>query len=121
MIAKLAVWGEDRESARRKLVNALGDTAVLGIKTNTGYLAEICVSPWFASGDFHTKTLEERPRDSAVTELPEEILAAAVWAFASTARGGSAGPTASHKAEGDCYSPFVSESGWRTLGDGGQA
>ena len=40
MLGKVIVHGPDRESARRALVAALDETAILGFTTNTGFLRE---------------------------------------------------------------------------------
>ncbi|HJU20706.1 MAG TPA: acetyl-CoA carboxylase biotin carboxylase subunit, partial [Stellaceae bacterium] len=50
MIAKIAVWGEDRAAATRRLQRALAETAVLGLTTNLSFLARIASHPAFAAG-----------------------------------------------------------------------
>jgi acetyl/propionyl-CoA carboxylase alpha subunit len=59
MIAKIAVWGEDRERARRRLSRALGETAVKGITTNTAFLRQLLELPAFKAGHYHTGTVAE--------------------------------------------------------------
>ncbi|MEK7706301.1 MAG: acetyl-CoA carboxylase biotin carboxylase subunit [Myxococcota bacterium] len=59
MIAKIAVWAEDRERARRRLHRALGETAVKGITTNTAFLRQLLELEAFKSGDYHTGTVAE--------------------------------------------------------------
>ena len=41
MLAKLVAHGGDREHARRRLVRALGDTTVLGLRTNRAFLVDV--------------------------------------------------------------------------------
>ena len=41
MLAKVVAWGSDRDQARRRLRRALGDTVVLGVTTNTGFLCDL--------------------------------------------------------------------------------
>jgi len=50
MLAKIITHGETREEARRKLVEALKDTAVFGPATNKAFLIEALEKPDFASG-----------------------------------------------------------------------
>jgi acetyl-CoA carboxylase biotin carboxylase subunit len=57
MIAKIAVWAEDRPRARARMLRALRETAVHGIVTNKQFLAELVACKDFASGDYHTGTL----------------------------------------------------------------
>jgi len=59
MIAKIAVWAPDRESARRKMARALKETAVKGIKTNARFLRRLLDHQTFRSGDYHTGTVAE--------------------------------------------------------------
>ena len=54
MQAKIIAWGEDRETARHRLIQALDDTVVLGVATNRDYLLATLRTDAFASGDFST-------------------------------------------------------------------
>lgn len=57
MIAKIIAWGEDRNSARRRLIWALRDTVAHGIVTNRSFLQNLLASPDFISGDYHTGSI----------------------------------------------------------------
>jgi acetyl-CoA carboxylase, biotin carboxylase subunit len=59
MIAKIAVWAEDRERARKKLLRALAETAVKGITTNGAFLRTLLAAPSFADGTYHTGSIVE--------------------------------------------------------------
>ena len=54
MQAKIIAWGEDRETARQRLLKALQETTLLGVVNNKDYLAQIVAHEAFASGDFST-------------------------------------------------------------------
>jgi geranyl-CoA carboxylase alpha subunit len=54
MQAKVIAWGEDRETARMRLVHALEDTLLLGVASNRDYLLDVLRTEAFASGDFST-------------------------------------------------------------------
>ena len=58
LVAKVIVWGEDRETAIGRARRALGEVVVRGISTTTQLLAELLREPWFVAGEFHTGTLE---------------------------------------------------------------
>jgi acetyl-CoA carboxylase biotin carboxylase subunit len=59
LLAKVVVWGEDRDSAIRRSRRALAEFAVEGVPTTAGLHAEILDQPWFGAGEFHTGTLEQ--------------------------------------------------------------
>lgn len=59
MIAKVSTWGSDREQARRRMLQALRETAVLGLTTNLTLLVELMEHPEFACGETHTAFLAE--------------------------------------------------------------
>ncbi|TQM37559.1 acetyl-CoA carboxylase biotin carboxylase subunit [Pseudonocardia cypriaca] len=59
LLAKVVVWGEDRETAIRRSRRALAEFAVEGVPTTAGLHTEILDQPWFAAGEFHTGTLEQ--------------------------------------------------------------
>lgn len=65
MIAKIAVWAEDRERARRRLHRALSETAVKGITTNTTFLRRLLEAPAFIEGNYHTGSIDELMRAGA--------------------------------------------------------
>jgi 3-methylcrotonyl-CoA carboxylase alpha subunit/acetyl-CoA/propionyl-CoA carboxylase biotin carboxyl carrier protein len=69
MLGKVIVHGPDRESARRALLAALDDTAVLGLTTNTGFLRALV-----ASDDFRDARIDTAWLDSAVLDEPSRDL-----------------------------------------------
>jgi len=81
MIAKVAVWAEDREHARRRLNRALTETAVKGITTNSAFLRQLLDLPAFAKGDYHTGSVEAAlamPKEPLAQDVRDVAIAAAV-------------------------------------------
>ena len=58
LLGKIVVHGSDRESARRALVAALDDTAILGLTTNTGFLRVLAASAKFRDAAIDTAWLD---------------------------------------------------------------
>src|SRR5260221_3297100 len=79
MIAKLVVWGADRDEAARRMQGALADTAILGVKTNLAFLERVVRHPAFLAGDTDTAFIERHRADllPARREVPPEALVAA--------------------------------------------
>ena len=70
MVAKLVVWGPDREAATDRLKGALDEYLVGGVRTTIPLLARVVASEEFRTGEFHTSWLEpwladRDPGDSA--------------------------------------------------------
>ncbi|MDP3562844.1 MAG: acetyl-CoA carboxylase biotin carboxylase subunit [Legionellaceae bacterium] len=59
MIAKLIVWGETREEARRKLLHALQNYYIGGVKTNLAFLQAIIINPAFIQNKINTDFLNQ--------------------------------------------------------------
>jgi acetyl-CoA carboxylase biotin carboxylase subunit len=59
MLSKLVVWGKTRQQALEKMQWALSHYAVLGVKHNIGYLANLFQHPAFQAGNIHTHFLQE--------------------------------------------------------------
>ena len=59
LLAKVVVWGADRDEALARSRRALDEFSVSGIPTTAGLLRELTDEPWVASADFHTSTLEQ--------------------------------------------------------------
>jgi len=58
LLGKLVTWGEDRPVAIARARRALAELEVEGIRTTAPLLARLLGEQWFASADFHTRTLE---------------------------------------------------------------
>ncbi|MFN7177287.1 MAG: acetyl-CoA carboxylase biotin carboxylase subunit [Thermaurantiacus sp.] len=58
LIAKLIVWGEDREAAIARMARALEETAIGGVKTTIPLHQRLMQEPDVRSGDFSIKWLE---------------------------------------------------------------
>lgn len=60
LIAKLIVYGKDREEAIARMRRALGEFIVEGIKTTIPFFLKILDDPDFISGNFNTHFLENK-------------------------------------------------------------
>jgi len=82
LLGKLIVWGADRDSAIRRMAQAIGDYRVLGITTNLPFLYDVITHSAFAAGDTTTEFIGKYfPQWQApVADLPAQL--AAVLALA---------------------------------------
>ncbi len=108
MLAKLIVWGESRDAARRKAVAALREFAVLGIRTNIPFLLQLLEHPQFIAAAIDTGFLD-REGAALATASVAELPAAALAAVAEHRRISPKRPSAA-KADTD---PFVTLRHWR--------
>lgn len=60
LVAKLIVWGEDREAARRRMIRAIEETVIEGIATTMPAHLAILRHEDFIKGEHSTKWVEER-------------------------------------------------------------
>jgi 3-methylcrotonyl-CoA carboxylase alpha subunit len=59
MIAKLVVWGSDRNEALMSFRRRLSEYKVVGLSTNVSFLDRLASHPSFISGDVHTGFIEQ--------------------------------------------------------------
>ena len=59
MLAKVIAFGETRDEARRKLIRAIEDCVLLGVKGNQRFLANLLAHPQFAAGNATTAFIAE--------------------------------------------------------------
>jgi acetyl-CoA carboxylase biotin carboxylase subunit len=97
LLAKLAVWAETREAAIARLIRALGEYDVSGIRTNVGFFRQIVEDPEFAAGRLHTGFIQEffarhaQPKPTADLETVAALAAAIHTAARARANGAEAG------------------------------
>ncbi len=113
MIAKLIVWGDDRDEALARLRSALDEYEVVGVRTNLGLLRAIAAEPDFAAAKLTTGFIAAHPgvlerHDEAGSEITalaaaaiELVLEAQSQARAQAARGN------------DPHSPWAESDAWR--------
>ncbi|MBP0598252.1 acetyl/propionyl/methylcrotonyl-CoA carboxylase subunit alpha [Herbaspirillum sp. LeCh32-8] len=107
MIAKLIVWGANRDAALRNMARALAQYQIVGLATNIGFLQRLVTGAAFSQAELDTGLIE-RHHDAlfpAPAAPPMEILAfaaAAVLTEESTA--------------GNSADPWSSTHGWRMNG-----
>ncbi len=106
MLGKVIVHGPTREAARRALVTALDDTAILGLTTNLGFLRGLAASDEFRDCEIDTAWLDTHP-DAIRPHGLETAAVLAAWALA-TGNVGDPMTTGGH--------PFGRADGWRLAG-----
>ncbi len=107
MLAKLIVWGETREQACERMLDALADFQVAGVGNNIEFLGRLIDTPTFRSGQVDTGMIE-RERDSlfpAQTVAPASALALVTFALLQGER--TEGP------EADATTAWGNLDGWR--------
>ncbi|RYF78669.1 MAG: acetyl/propionyl/methylcrotonyl-CoA carboxylase subunit alpha [Comamonadaceae bacterium] len=133
MIAKLIVHGADRDQARARMIAALAQTEVVGVRTNIAFLSRLMSDDAFAQADLDTGLIERRratllpapaPADEAalVCATAALLLRQAHEGADRRPRGPGAGCDPSD-AEGDMRassaqadSPWAAQDGWRING-----
>src|SRR3954449_4463639 len=82
MLAKVIAWGPDRDTARARLIGALGHTAVLGVATNTPFLRALLSDPDVVDGRLDTGLIERRGEALTLpAPPPPHVYAAAALAL----------------------------------------
>jgi len=81
MLAKVIAYGDTRTEARNKLIAALKETILFGVKTNKAFLIDALTHPVFADGNVTTAFIEDNFPSTAladVTLTAREIITAAI-------------------------------------------
>ncbi|MCO4857921.1 acetyl/propionyl/methylcrotonyl-CoA carboxylase subunit alpha [Herbaspirillum sp. WGmk3] len=104
MIAKLIVWGADRDAALRNMARALAQYQVVGLATNIGFLQRLIAGQAFATADLDTGLIE-RHRDS--------LFPSPVAPTADTLALATAALLQQEQRHQDSRDPWAQTSGWR--------
>jgi acetyl-CoA carboxylase biotin carboxylase subunit len=62
LLAKLCVWGDDRDAALARARAAVQDFRIDGLKTNLAFFARLLDEPLFTSGEYDTEIIEKMTR-----------------------------------------------------------
>jgi acetyl-CoA carboxylase biotin carboxylase subunit len=63
ILSKVITWGETREDARKRMILALSDYTILGIKTSIEFLASVMAHPEFVTGNTQTNFIGKNMSD----------------------------------------------------------
>ncbi|MGB4926861.1 MAG: biotin carboxylase N-terminal domain-containing protein [Giesbergeria sp.] len=84
MVAKLIAHGRDRNDAIRRLMAALEDSPLLGVRNNARFLRDLLDHPDFRASRMHTATIDQWMQDG-VALLQAPLADANTWALAAAA------------------------------------
>jgi len=77
LLAKLAVWAATREDATARMIRALREYDVGGIRTNIGFFRQILEDPEFRRGNLHTGFIAEFFTRHRAPQPPHDLAAVA--------------------------------------------
>jgi 3-methylcrotonyl-CoA carboxylase alpha subunit len=108
MIAKLIVWGHDREQALAHMAQALAEYQIVGLATNIAFLKRLIESQPFSHADLDTGLIERHQEAlfPAAQPAPMQVLALAAASLLASEQ--NAGAMA--------HDPWADTSGWRMNG-----
>ncbi len=75
LLSKLVTWGETREEAIQRMLRALSEYQVYGIKTTIPFFMRILHHPQFLSGNYNTHFIEALEKEKDGKETEEEVVA----------------------------------------------
>jgi 3-methylcrotonyl-CoA carboxylase alpha subunit len=111
MLAKLIVWGEDRNAACAEMLGALAQCEIVGVTTNVSFLERVVSHDAFATGRIDTGLIDKH-RDAlfppADATPDRALLAAAIAEYAGIALDAAA----TAQASSDPYSPWHEPAAW---------
>ncbi|MFH0701978.1 MAG: acetyl-CoA carboxylase biotin carboxylase subunit [bacterium] len=73
LISKLICWGKDREEARIRMLRALDEYAITGIKTTIPFHQKILKNRFFIKGEFNTNFIAECMNNNKTEAIKEFI------------------------------------------------
>ena len=106
MLAKLIVWGADRDEALAKLDKALSEMQVVGVANNVAFLRDVVQSASFSQGDLDTDLIARERDNLFKTQTLSEDLAVA----------GVMGMVLRQEIDAMGSNPWQAVDGWQVVG-----
>jgi acetyl-CoA carboxylase biotin carboxylase subunit len=117
LMAKLIVWGRDREEAIRRMARALAEFGVAGVRTTIPFHATVMGHPDFAAGRLSTAFVERvfraGPRRAGLSRRRVAMAAAALRAYREASRPALPPPAAGASPWALAARPGGRSRGWR--------
>ena len=112
MIAKLIVWGANREQALARMGQALSEYQIVGVASNIAFLKRLIESKSFSGADLDTGLIERNQDELFPPARPASLalLALASAALLDSEKDGAQGSAAART------DPWAATSGWRLNG-----
>jgi len=111
LLAKISAWGENREMARRRMLQALREYVILGCTTSIPLLIDVLEHPAFAHGATHTHFLDDH--FAGWTVAGTHRLVAALAAAIDLTRPQAAASATTPDATSTSGSPWTTLGHWR--------
>jgi len=86
LLSKVIAWGETRDAARRRAIEALRRYPILGVRTNVRFLLSLLDSPRFVAGDIDVGLVESEAAELAAADTTDWSAAAGAIAAVLEAR-----------------------------------
>ena len=95
MIAKLVTWGQTREEAMDRMIRAVDEYRITGLRTTLPFGKFVMQHPAFRSGDFDTHFISKYFTPEMLNPKPDALVADVAAVLAAKLYAGSAGAAAS--------------------------
>ncbi|TET46854.1 acetyl-CoA carboxylase biotin carboxylase subunit [candidate division TA06 bacterium] len=116
ILSKVITWGEDRETARIRMINALSEYVLLGIKTTIEFSRALLSHKNFIAGDTHTDFIEKNMSGWCSSSGNSDSVKVALIA-AAIAASRDKKPAASHSVRRrEAPSPWLTLGEWELFG-----
>jgi len=112
ILAKLITYGATREEARQRMLNALKEYVLLGIKNPLAFLIDVFEHEAFIKGDMSTHFIKQHMEDWQPA-MPDEDLACIAYVLDELLPKGAAGFTGTAQQAEGTPSPWQTLGGWR--------
>jgi len=116
ILAKLIVWAESRDLCCSRMIEALGDYVILGIKTSIDFLKDMIGHPEFQSGQTTTSFINIYFKNWKGKDKPENLKKMAMLVASFDAFNGSYGRSNLVAERKSISSPWLSLGKWRIGG-----
>jgi len=115
IMAKLIVHAPDRTSAIEKMIDALNNYHILGVKTSKRFMIDVLNHPEFQKGNTFTNFIESHMSERQIAKSPDNSLAALIASASSHSAAGSSSRSAS--IEQNSLQPWQAFRDWEIGGD----